>query len=277
MSESDNGSSTDAEIGRKKIIYVDDVQYSLITVKKRLKEHYEIYPAESTIMLYKILERIKPALILLDINMPGIDGFKTIKSLKADERYSQIPIVFVSGNSDKESIFKGMSLGAADYVIKPFITSKLIECIEKHAAQEIPEQPLIKKEPEDSHKPRVLVVDDVISTLRAVQFALQDNYHVYTLSKPESVLEFLKEKKPDLILMDYLMPVLSGFDLIPLIRAMPEYINTPIIILTSEGTIPQLNEAITLGASDFIVKPFKTDELNDKIAKQIKKSAASKK
>ena len=273
----ESGYLSAAESGRErlKIIYVDDVQCSLVSVKKRLKGHYEVYPAESTLMLFKILEKIKPHLILLDVNMPGIDGFKTIKSLKADERYKDIPVVFLTGNSEKENVVKGLSLGAVDYVVKPFITAKLIECIEKHTFKN-----RIAKHPPaagNDNKPSVLVVDDVPSTLKAIEFAINANYKVYTLSNPENVMDFLKEKKPDLILLDYLMPVLNGFDLIVMIKAISEFKDIPIIMLTSEGTLPQLNEAMSLGASDFIVKPFKTNELNEKIDKHIKMNIENRK
>ncbi|MCL2242901.1 MAG: response regulator [Treponema sp.] len=262
------------DIERLKIIYVDDVQCSLVSVKKRLKGYYEVYPAESTLMLFKILEKIRPHLILLDVNMPGIDGYKTIKSIKADERFKDIPVVFLTSNSDKESVIKGLSLGAVDYIIKPFITAKLIECIEKHTFSNRHQKPVQAMESES--KPSVLVVDDVPSTLKAIELAINTNYEVYTLSKPECVIDFLKERKPDLILLDYLMPVLNGFDLILMIKAISDFKNIPIIMLTSEGTLPQLNEAISLGAADFIVKPFKTIELNEKIDKHIKLSMANK-
>jgi len=274
MEGSDFAQTAENDRERLKIIYVDDVQCSLVSVKKRLRSHYEVYPAESTLMLFKILEKIRPNLILLDVNMPGIDGYKTIKSLKADERYKDIPVVFLTGNSDKESVVKGLSLGAVDYVIKPFITAKLIECIDKHTFKDRNERPSAVTE--SSSKPSVLVVDDVPSTLKAIELAISSNYKVYTLSKPENVIDFLKEKKPDLILLDYLMPVLNGFDLIVMIKALSEYKDIPIIMLTSEGTLPQLNEAISLGASDFIVKPFKTNELNEKIDKHIKMSLENK-
>ena len=252
---------------RKKIIYVDDVNYSLTSVKNRLSDNYDVYLAESAFNLFEFLEKFKPDLILLDINMPDIDGYETISSLKSDIRYASIPVIFLTGNSDRESVVKGLSLGAADYVIKPFSTTKLIETIEnelnpknlKQASQE-----------GTSHKPSVLVVDDVVSMLRAIQYALHDRYEVYVLSKSGDVLDFLKTKKPDLILLDYMMPGLDGFDLIPIIKALPEHRDTPIIIITSEGTQEHVSKAISLSASDFIVKPFKPKELNDKVTKNIR-------
>jgi len=268
MKKSGFKSTPDIFKHRKRIIYVDDVAYSLMTLKNRLGEHYEIFPADSVLKMYEFLEKIKPDLILLDVNMPDIDGYDAIKSLKADERYSNIPVIFLTGNSDRENVVKGLSLGAVDYVIKPFTTHKLIESIEHHL------NPKKYKDDVDDgsfdNKPSVLAVDDVSSMLRAIQYALRDRYRVFLLSKSEDVMDFLRNKKPDIILLDYLMPVLNGFDLIPMIRASAAHKDTPIIIITTEGTMEHVNEAMKIGASDFIVKPFKPKELNDKVAKHIR-------
>ena len=253
---------------RKRIIYVDDVNYSLISLKSRLSKYYEVYPAESVVKMFDLLEKFRPDLILLDVNMPDIDGYEAIKMLKNDERYADIPVIFLTGNSDRESVVKGLSLGAADYMIKPFTTEKLIENIDIHLNP--------KKNKKDSldengeNKPMVLVVDDVTSMLRAIQYALHDRYKVYILSKSEDVIDFLRNKTPELIVLDYVMPGLNGFDLIPMVRALPEHKDTPIIIITTEGTPDTVNEAIAAGASDFIVKPFKTKDLNQKVAKHIR-------
>ncbi|MCL2214979.1 MAG: response regulator, partial [Treponema sp.] len=262
MKSSNHDPLPEIKSGSKKIVYVDDVNYSLISVKSRLSKYYEVFLAESSVKLFELLGYFKPDLILLDVNMPDIDGYDVIKSLKADERYAQIPVIFLTGNSDRESVVKGLSLGAVDYVIKPVSTPKLVEIIDNHL-----ELKKYNKTSQDDGKnrPIVLAVDDVVSMLRAIQYALHDSYKVYVLSKSEDVLDFLKTKKPDLILLDYVMPVLNGFDLINIIRSLPDHKHTPIIIITTEGTQEHVNEAISLGASDFIVKPFKSKELNDKV------------
>jgi len=250
---------------RLKIIYVDDATTSLLSVKRRLSGRHEVYPAESSKVMFKALEKITPDIILLDINMPDSDGYETIEYLKADERYAHIPVVFFTSTHDRDSVLKGLSLGAVDYIIKPFETTSLYECIEKHVAAS-----RVGKEKDDSGKPRILAIDDVVSILKTIKTALHPNYIVHTISRPESVLDFLRIRKPDLILLDYLMPTYNGFELIPMIRELPGYEDTPIIMLTSEGNLSHIKEAISLGACDFIVKPFKEDELNEKIAKHIK-------
>jgi len=268
MEAQDQRPTDESSKDRRKIIYVDDVSYSLITVKNRLSEQYEIFPAESVVKMYELLSFFIPDLILLDVNMPDIDGYEAIKGLKSDDKYSSIPVIFLTGKSDRESVVKGLSLGAADYVIKPFSATKLIESIE--IILNPAESREISFEDEDGNKPPVLVVDDVSSMLRAMQYALQDRYKVFILSKSEDVMDFLRTKKPELIVLDYLMPVLNGFDLIPMIRTLPEHKETPIIIITTEGTHDHVSEAMNIGASDFIVKPFKPKELNDKVARHIR-------
>jgi len=250
-----------------KIIYVDDVSTSLLTLKRRLAGRHEVYPAESSEVMYKVLKKVIPDVILLDINMPDVDGYEIIKGLKANKWYANVPVIFFTSNNDKESVIKGLALGAVDYIIKPFETSSLISCIEKHVIASRSEK---DKEKEDDSKPRILAVDDVVSILKMIQTTLYSDYKVHTISKPDAVLDFLKLRKPDLILLDYLMPVYNGFELIPMIRELPGYEDTPIIMLTSEGTINHVKEAVSLGACDFIVKPFKESELKEKIAKHIK-------
>ena len=268
MKDNSTPSSAQPDSGKKIIIYVDDVNYSLVSVKSRIGDHFYIYPAQSVEKMLEMLEHIKPDLILMDINMPGIDGYEGIKILKADKEHADIPVIFLTGNSDRESIVKGLSLGAVDYVIKPFTSSQLIEIIENQLKPCRKEEDSQEQAADD--KPAILVVDDVSSMLRAIQYVLHDRYKVYMLSKSEDVMDFLRSKKPDLFLLDYLMPVLNGFDLIPIIRALPQHADTPIIVITTEGTINHVHEAMSLGASDFIVKPFKPKELTDKVARHLR-------
>ena len=105
---------------RYKIILVDDSEIVLDQGKAMLKTFYRVYTARSASILFEILEDSIPDLILLDIIMPDIDGFETIKLLKADERYKDIPVIFLTAKDDLDSEIMGLSLGAVDYVLKPF-------------------------------------------------------------------------------------------------------------------------------------------------------------
>jgi len=107
------------ESKRNKIVLVDDNATNLTMGRNLLKSSYEIYPATSASRLFELLENIVPDLVLLDIEMPEMSGFEAIKVLKADTRFSEIPVIFLTSKSDEESEMEGFELGAADYVSKP--------------------------------------------------------------------------------------------------------------------------------------------------------------
>jgi len=109
---------------------VDDNLANLSIGRNLLKTFYEVYPATSAAKLFEILEHIMPDLILLDIEMPEMDGYEAIKKLKADQRYSDIPVIFLTSKADEASEMEGFDLGALDYVAKPFSGPLLLKRIE---------------------------------------------------------------------------------------------------------------------------------------------------
>jgi len=104
----------------KKLIIVDDNAANLSVGRNLLKPYYEVFPAASAAKLFELLEKFTPDLILLDVNMPEMSGYEAIRILKADSRFSDIPVIFLTAKSDEESEMEGFDLGAADYVTKPF-------------------------------------------------------------------------------------------------------------------------------------------------------------
>jgi len=248
---------------RKKIMHVDNAGFGLMSVKKILENRYEVSAVTSADMLPGAFKDIKPDLILLDVNTPGAGGLELNGGC-----YAGIPVVAVTGKKDKESAAKAP--GAAAYVSKPFSNELLVETIE-NVISPVKGKNISGSPAYDGGKPRVLSVDDVPNILRAIDYALRDKYNVYTLSDPEKLKDFLQRITPDLFLLDYRMPGLSGFDLIPIIRAFPEHRETPVIFLTSIGTEENMKAAMELGACDYIEKPFEPKELRAKIEKYLRR------
>ena len=244
---------------KKRIILVDDVHFHLLNTKNKLKKLYEVYPAQSAEILFEILGNIIPDLILLDINIPKVDGFAIIRKLNENLIYKEIPVIIFSSHKTEENIRKAMSLGAVDFITKPYEDIALIECIEKH----------LNPDEQAKNRPIVLVVDDSPSILREVNNALRSQYIVYGLTTPKTTTDLLKTITPDLFFLDYMMPEMSGFELIQIIRKIPGHEETPIIFLTAEGTIENLSIAMSLGACDFVVKPVVSDILKEKVAQHI--------
>jgi len=118
-------------------------------------------------------------------------------------------------------------------------------------------------------KMRVLAVDDAPVMIKLISSALSIDYKVYGLTDPRMLEPFLQQITPELFILDYRMPDVTGFDLIPVIRGFEEHKTTPIIFLTSMGTSDHISTAVNLGACDYIVKPFQAVTLRQKVAKHI--------
>jgi CheY-like chemotaxis protein len=116
---------------RKTIIVVDDSDVNLVICKKILKPFYEVYSAPSATRLFKLMEHIKPDLIMLDVEMPDINGYEAARMLKEEADFREIPIIFLTARNDPVSEKIGLNLGAVDYIIKPVDSEQLIERIGK--------------------------------------------------------------------------------------------------------------------------------------------------
>ena len=114
---------------RSRIILVDDIIPNLDQGRNILKTYYEVYPAPSAAKLFEILENVLPDLILLDIEMPVMDGYEAIRRLKANPHYADIPVIFLTSKDDESSEMEGFDLGAVDYVTKPFSGPLLLKRI----------------------------------------------------------------------------------------------------------------------------------------------------
>ena len=119
-------------MSRKKIIIVDDNRADLSLVKSFLEDRFEVVTAVSGEELFSVLGNFSPDLILLDVEMPVLDGYTVIKMLRAERKYSNIPVIFIAGRNDQASELQGLNLGAVDYVYKPFSLPLLKKRIEMH-------------------------------------------------------------------------------------------------------------------------------------------------
>jgi putative two-component system response regulator len=117
---------------RQIIMLVDDNAASLTMGRNILKDKFDVYPVASGAKLFDILEKITPDLILLDVAMPEMDGYEIIRRLKAGRKTQDIPVIFLTSRDDPGNELEGLSLGAIDYVSKPFSPALLIQRIGNH-------------------------------------------------------------------------------------------------------------------------------------------------
>lgn len=125
--------SAAAPMADNRILVVDDTPSNIQTIAAILKENgYQISVAQNGAQALEVVARVKPALILLDVVMPVMDGLEVCRRLKADENFASIPIIFLTGKTETNDIIRGFEAGAVDYVAKPFNTRELLARVHTH-------------------------------------------------------------------------------------------------------------------------------------------------
>ncbi|MCL2124504.1 MAG: response regulator [Oscillospiraceae bacterium] len=115
---------------KRSILIIDDEKPNLNVLGHTLRQEYTVYTARDGKTGLEIANEYLPDLVLLDIIMPEMDGYEVLTKLKESDKTKDIPVVFITGLVSSESVQKGMSMGAADYIFKPFSASNIKEKVE---------------------------------------------------------------------------------------------------------------------------------------------------
>jgi len=116
----------------KTIFVVDDNDTNLTMAKEVLKDQYRVMTLPSAAKMFALLEKVTPDMILLDIEMPEMDGFGALQKLKTHELHEHIPVIFLTGMTDSEVEVRGFQLGVVDFITKPFSAPVLLNRIKTH-------------------------------------------------------------------------------------------------------------------------------------------------
>ena len=121
----------------------------------------------------------------------------------------------------------------------------------------------------------ILVVDDEPNIVLSLEFLMKkEGYNVTTASNGVEALEFIKQLRPDLVLLDVMMPRMDGYEVCQAIRDDPELSSVRIIMLTARGRDVERDKGMALGADDYVTKPFATRELVEKVNSLLERSSS---
>ena len=158
---------SETEPGLRKVVLVDDDYSNLINGKNVLKKHYEVYTVPSGEKLFELLTQVVPDIILLDVEMPVMDGYAVLRELKKNPVAAEIPVIFLTARRDVGSELEGFSLGAVDYISKPFSPPLLLKRIECHLTSEMQKKQLRAYGNNLAH-----MVDEQTQTIMELQTAI---------------------------------------------------------------------------------------------------------
>jgi signal transduction histidine kinase/CheY-like chemotaxis protein len=166
----------------------------------------------------RLAEEIRPNAITLDVMMGGMDGWAVLTALKQNPELADIPVIMLSIVDEKNL---GYALGAADYLTKPIDRKRLAVVIDRYRAGRA--------------KCRVLLVEDDAPTREMMCRTLQkDGLEVVEAENGEMALARVADQRPDLILLDLMMPVMDGFQFASELRKHPEWQNIPVVVVTAK-------------------------------------------
>ena len=117
------------------ILIIDDQKSNLSVLGHTLRREYTVYTAKDGQTGLEIADEFLPDLILLDIVMPDMDGYEVLSKLKSSEKIRNIPVLLVTGLTNKENVEIGMTMGAAGYIFKPFNATEILDKVADLLAQ----------------------------------------------------------------------------------------------------------------------------------------------
>lgn len=278
----------------KKILVVeDDAVLRDVLTEKLNQKGYDSYSVEDGELAMQEIRRQKPELILLDILMPRKGGMEVMEELNKDENLNDIPIIVISNSGQPVEVERARELGAKDFLIKAvFDPNEVLEKVQKVLNEitdstavnavdteksqgtevtkvvELDEKNENKTEPsapkgQKGKQRKVLVVeDDKFLRELFVRKMFNEGFDVESAIDADQVFEILANKKPEIILLDLILPGVDGFEILRMIKRDDNLKDIPVMVISNLGQKEDIDRAIELGAVDFLIKAnYTLDEI----------------
>jgi CheY-like chemotaxis protein len=201
----------------------------------------------------RLVRQLRPAAVTLDILMPDLDGWTVLAAIKGDPALSGTPVVLMSIVDQKN---RGYALGAADYLVKPVDRAKLVETLTGICG---------------ATAGRVLLVDDDEVIRRSVRQALEPiGWKVTEAEDGKDAVESLTAARPDVIILDLMMPKMDGFEFLDELRGRPDWQGLPVVIITAKDLTDEDRNRLN-GGVERIIQKSDRDEMLRQLSREIGK------
>ena len=271
-----------------RVLVVDDIPANVKLLEARLgAEYFDVITALSgEEALAKCLASL-PDLVLLDVMMPGMDGFEVCRRLKADPRTLHIPVVMVTALDQISDRIKGLEAGADDFLTKPVNDTALVTRVKslvrlKALTDELRLRSAVGRDLglDDGLDPRlftevprgeVLLVDDRRSSFERLQQALAGKHGLTVETDAQQALFRVAENDFDLVIVNLALSSFDALRLVSQVRSLERTRMLPILLLVEQEDRTRLLRGLELGINDYLVRPIDRQELLARIATQIRR------
>lgn len=248
------------EMEGKNILIIEDNTLNMKLVRSILNlNHFLVMEASNAEDGIRLAREKNPDAILMDIQLPGMDGLSATKLISNDPDLKHIPVIALTSYAMRGDKKEAMKVGCKGYITKPInqklFMAELNRILKKPDAEPAPSQ-------SGGHLPRVLIVDDEPQNLKLFRaYLMQENFEVTTADNGIQCLKMVSSTWPDLILLDVMMPELSGFEVTWKLKNDPKTNHIPIVLLTALDSSEARNKGLEAGADEFLTKPVNRAEL----------------
>jgi signal transduction histidine kinase/DNA-binding response OmpR family regulator len=229
------------------VLVIDDDPTVHDLMRKFLaKEGLSMVPAASGEEGLRLAKELRPAVITLDVLMPGMDGWAVLTALKADSVLAAIPVIMLSIADEKQM---GYALGAAEYLTKPIDWERFADALQKYECIRPP-------------CPILIVEDDEAMRSMLVRRLEKEKWTVIEAANGRTALEQMRKIRPDLILLDLMMPEMDGFQFLDEVRQCEGWRSIPVIVVTAKELTPEDRQRLNGSVEKILQKgAYSRDEL----------------
>lgn len=268
-----------------KILVVDDIDANVRLLEAKLTaEYYDVITATSGQQALEQAKTHQPDVILLDIMMPGMDGFECCQLLKADDVTRHIPVVMVTALDGRNDRIKGLEVGANDFITKPFDDAILMARVKSLVRFKQVVDELRQREAEGrkigvidgvqrrGHGTggRILILDDRERQAERLKQHLSEDHRPFIEASPDAA-KITAQGPLDLVIINAVNADFDGLRVTAQIRSDPFSRTTPILVIADVDERARMVKALEIGADDIITRPIDQAELLVRVSTLVKR------
>jgi len=271
-----------------RVLVVDDLVPNVRLLEAKLTaEYYDVVTATDGPTALEIVEKEAPDIVLLDVMMPGMDGFEVCKQIKDNPRTAHVPVVMVTALSDAQNKVRGLEVGADDFLTKPVNDIALLARVRSLVRLKmVMDEWRMREETygsfgalnsqileeEDLRGAKILVIDDnKINSNKVVKALEGDSHTVISVTSSQQGFDAFRDKGFDVVVASLLLRQEDGLRLTSQLRTNEESRQIPILLIVEEEDTTRLAKGLDLGANDYIVKPVDPAELCARVRTQVRR------
>ena len=270
-----------------RVLVVDDILSNVKLLEAKLSaEYFEVITAFNGLECLSKTESGAPDIVLLDVMMPGMEGFEVCRRIKANPKTAHIPVVMVTALDQPSDRVAGLEAGADDFLTKPVDDAALFARVRSLVRLKMMTDELRMREStgegmglidptetltENNPTGRILIIEDRAESVAWFSNALTPTNQLFSADTFEEALVRVKGGDFDLIVVSLGMRGFDGLRLCSQLRSLPEGRHVPILVVVSDGDRRKLTQALEMGVNDYLTRPVDKNELVARVRTQLRK------